>query len=216
MNIVFDLDGTLIDSSERLYRLFQKLIPESKFTKSEYWRLKRDKINHETILNRFFPMYDFDNFEKEWMKKIEDGFYLHMDRLYDDTIIVLEKLGKIHDMTLLTSRQNRIMLYEELEWMGIRKYFKTILVTEQKITKEKLLSGILSGNRLMKADRDLFISDMGADILAGRNMGYKTVGISHGFMSRRRLEEYEPDYLIDELSEILHIEGGKNARIEGK
>lgn len=203
MNIVFDLDGTLIDSSERLYRLFQKLIPESKFTKSEYWRLKRDKINHKMILNRFFPKYDFDVFENEWMKKIEDEIYLRMDSLYDDTTIVLKKLGRVHDITLLTSRQNKTALYEELGWMGISKYFKTVLVTEHKTTKEKLLSDALSENILMKTDSDLFISDMGADIVAGRNMGFKTVGITHGFMSESRLREYKPDYLINELSDIL-------------
>ena len=36
MNIFFDLDGTLLDSKERLYYLFQHLVPECKFSFEEY------------------------------------------------------------------------------------------------------------------------------------------------------------------------------------
>ena len=50
MNLFFDLDGTLLNSRKRLYTLFQDLIPESKLSIDEYWDLKRDKIDHKTIL----------------------------------------------------------------------------------------------------------------------------------------------------------------------
>ena len=49
MNIVFDFDGTIIDASERLYRLFQDLVPRSALSKEAYWALKRNKINHNMI-----------------------------------------------------------------------------------------------------------------------------------------------------------------------
>ena len=50
VNIFFDLDGTLLDSRKRLYKLFQDLVLESNLTIDEYWELKRNKINHKTIL----------------------------------------------------------------------------------------------------------------------------------------------------------------------
>ena len=69
--IIFDLDGTLIDSSERMYRLFQDLVPESTFSKEEYWKLKRNKINHKVLLQMYFPDMDFEEFNKKWLSLIE-------------------------------------------------------------------------------------------------------------------------------------------------
>ena len=67
MNIFFDLDGTLVDASERLYCLFCDLIPECTFTKEEYWDLKRNKINHQKILEKYFPQYNFSEFNFKWL-----------------------------------------------------------------------------------------------------------------------------------------------------
>jgi len=48
--VFFDLDGTLPDSRERLYRLFCELVPESRLSFDKYWALKRRKQDHKTIL----------------------------------------------------------------------------------------------------------------------------------------------------------------------
>jgi phosphoglycolate phosphatase len=71
MNIFFDLDGTIFDSKERLYRLFQELVPQSNLTFEEYWSLKRNKIGHKTIIANYFKDIDFIQFEKKWMELIE-------------------------------------------------------------------------------------------------------------------------------------------------
>ena len=66
MNIFFDLDGTLIDSRLRLYKLFQDLVSSSNLTFSDYWNLKRNKISHKKILTTKFAYSekDFCNLKK--------------------------------------------------------------------------------------------------------------------------------------------------------
>ena len=88
-NILFDLDGTLIDSSNRLYNLFSDLIKKSKFTKDEYWNFKRNKINHEMIIQKFFPEENFEEFNEKWLSLIETEKYLLTDKLYPDINICL-------------------------------------------------------------------------------------------------------------------------------
>ena len=58
MNLIFDLDGTLIDSRNRLYQLFQRLVPESTLSFEEYWKLKRNKISNKDILIHRFCFKD--------------------------------------------------------------------------------------------------------------------------------------------------------------
>lgn len=205
MNIIFDLDGTLIDSSERMYRLFCDLIPECKLSKEEYWDYKRNKVNHKMLLSMKYPHTNFESFNRKWMHMIEGDTYIMMDKVYPDTIAVLEKLKSKYKMYLLTARQSKYALMKELEELGIKKYFVNIFTTEGHMTKTELLcNACLLDTKL--ADKDnYFVSDMGMDIQLGNKMGYKTVGISHGFMSAEKLKEYQPDYLIDELTDLIAI-----------
>ena len=106
MNIIFDLDGTLIDSSERLYRLFQHLVPESTLTKDEYWNKKRNKIGHQQILEERFPMVDFEDFQRRWLGLIETEGYLSFDLCYPDTIETLKRLNSVRISTLTKRSAN--------------------------------------------------------------------------------------------------------------
>ena len=101
---IFDLDGTLVDASDRLYDLFQFLVPESKLTKKVYWNLKRDKVNHQMILERYFPNYSFEIFNSKWLCLIEQPEYIEKDKLYDDTISTLKRLSESNEVYLLTAR----------------------------------------------------------------------------------------------------------------
>ena len=72
MIYIFDLDGTLIDSSERMYRLFCDLIPACSLTKNEYWNYKRNKINHKKLIEMLYPQVSFEEFNDRWMPLIEE------------------------------------------------------------------------------------------------------------------------------------------------
>lgn len=202
-NIIFDLDGTLIDSSERLYRLFQRLVPEAGFSKEEYWKLKRNRVNHKMILEKYFPEKNFEDFNDKWMELIEKDEYLNMDKNYPDTIDVLDSLSSAYNIVLLTARQLKNGLYSELERLEIRPYFDKIFVTENRNTKEELLEKVLVRGILKKNREDFFVGDMGKDIQTGNHLGYKTVAITHGFMNRENIYKYNPNIVIDDLSELI-------------
>lgn len=142
MKVIFDLDGTLIDVSERMYRLFQALVPQSLLSKNEYWELKRNKISHEILLNKYFPEISFEYFNSKWMKAIETEEYILMDTNYSDTIDVLRRLSNKFNLYLLTSRQLKCELQRELEKLMLKKYFTDILVTERKYSKKNYLFNI--------------------------------------------------------------------------
>ena len=194
MKIFFDFDGTLLDSSERLYRLFCDLIPDCTFSKEQYWEMKRNKINHKMILEQFFPQYNYEEFEQKWMSLIEKEEYLNYNSLYKFSKDVLEKLYLDNELYLLTARQSKENLLKELKRFDIDKYFTEVLVTENKRTKLDMLNEI----RLSKDD--ILVGDTGKDIQAAEAAGIKSVAVTDGFMSEEKLKEYCPDYLINNLS----------------
>ncbi|MBQ3311801.1 HAD family hydrolase [bacterium] len=196
-NIFFDFDGTLVDASDRLYNLFINLIPECNFTKDEYWNLKRNKINHQDIIKKYFPSYDYEKFNKNWLDLIESDEYLLYDKLYPDAVELLQNLSKNNCLYLVTARQSKNKLISELERFGILKYFTEVLVTEQKYTKKELIKPYLSGE-------DLMIGDTGKDINTGKELGMNTVAVTYGFLSESALQKYNPDKIISNLYEVVN------------
>ena len=200
MNLFFDLDGTLLDSRERLYQLFQALVPQSTFSFSAYWDLKRFKNDHKTILSKFFGFNDkgIKNFEKIWMSEIEDDRWLLLDRPFPgvtDYLITLKDRGC--SLYLTTSRQFRDKVLKQIEDFQWESLFTGIYVTEQKISKSELLS------RFRFYSDCWLIGDTGYDIIEGKKLNFKTVGIYSGFLTKEKLEEYNPDFIYEKVTEFM-------------
>ena len=117
--------------------------------------------------------------------------------MYDFTIDLLESLKQ--NRYLITARQSKENLLEELESLKIIKYFNEIYVTENKFTKEDLF-------RNMKLDRNcILVTDTGKDIMMAKKVNLKTIGVTWGFMSKNKLIEYKPDFLIDRQGKLKEI-----------
>ncbi|MBI2086378.1 HAD hydrolase-like protein [Candidatus Daviesbacteria bacterium] len=48
------------------------------------------------------------------------------------------------------------------------------------------------------------VGDTGDDILAGKNAGVKTVGVTYGFLGKD-IAQYNPDFIIDDIEELFKI-----------
>lgn len=198
MNIFFDFDGTLIDSHRRLYELFQFLIPESTLSFHEYWELKRNQIDHKTILKKYFGINNSQPFEKEWMKKIETKKYLDFDKPYEGVAEYLINLkNKNLSLYLITDRQLSRRVYYQLNKFGWVNLFNAVLITAQKYPKEKLIKPLLSTN-----NDNYIVGDTGKDILTGKNLKIKTIAVSNGFLSKEILEKYEPDAIYNKVTDF--------------
>lgn len=199
MNIFFDLDGTLIDSKERLFSLFQYLVPESTFTFEEYWKLKKKGIGHKQILlNHFnYTSERISAFEERWMAKIELEEWINLDQPFERITDYLIALGKNHKLFVVTARQSKEIVMRQIEQYGWRNIFEKILVTCQKTEKHDLISRHVS----VTCD-DWFIGDTGNDIRTGKELGINTVAVLTGFLSKEKLLEYTPDFIIERVTDL--------------
>lgn len=198
MNIFLDFDGTLIDSRQRLYQLFQRLVPCSTFNFDEYWELKRNGISHQLILNNHFPNKDYDLFMVHWMKLIETKEYLDLDIPIQGVSSYLANLrARGDDVYLVTSRQfvsGVVYQLEKFEWLD---FFNELLVTQQKYDKRALVKPFLK-----KDVKGCLIGDTGEDIKTAKDLGLFSVGVCSGFLSKEVLETYKPDLLISDVTKF--------------
>lgn len=196
MQLFFDLDGTLLDSRLRLYRLFQELVPEAGFSFKNYWQLKRD-YNHAEILRKYFNYKpeDRSHFEYLWMQKIEDEELLHLDKPYSG---VPEYLGALKakgcDLFVITGRKLRDRTVKQISAWGWVNFFKQVLVTEQKCSKADLVKPCIKQGKM-----NWIVGDTQQEILLGKELNMATVAVLSGFSSEKKLKTYSPDRIVNSV-----------------
>ncbi|OBS13116.1 hypothetical protein ATE49_13690 [Elizabethkingia miricola] len=200
LNIFLDLDGTLIDSRYRMYKLFSDLVLKCNLTFEEYWNKKFDGKAHKNILNEDFHYTDseFQVFETNWMNSIEKNKYLELDTVINGVPDWLERISEKANLYIVTARQNSVYTELQLERLGLLKFFTKVFVTEQLKTKTQL---ILESGIPLKAV-DLFVGDTGHDIKTGKELEIYTVAVLTGFMNKESLSKYNPDLLLNSIVDL--------------
>jgi phosphoglycolate phosphatase len=200
LNIVFDLDGTLINSKLRLYKLFQHLAPTSQLSFAEYGALKQNRFTNEMILANQFG-YEEDaiaRFVKAWMALIERPEFLMLDTDFPNVHDTLARLRKRARLYVCTARQHRGPTLEQLERLRLLPFFKEVLVTERQCSKESLVH-----RRVPELSAsDWMLGDTGEDITVGKSLNLKTCGLLSGFLSEQDLLAYAPDLILNSVAEF--------------
>ncbi len=200
VNIFFDLDGTLIDAKTRVYSLFKDLVPASNLSYAAYWNLKRSGISHRQLLQNDFN-YDeqqFKHFEEKWMSLIESSHYLLMDKPFEGVTRQLDLLTRSgFSLFIITARQKRLPVIQQIEDFGWTRFFKMLLVTEQKHSKADLVYPHIDSEK-----RNIMVGDTGIDIQCGKALKMYTVAVLSGFLSYEVLIRYEPDLVLNSVSDI--------------
>jgi phosphoglycolate phosphatase len=199
VNLVFDLDGTLIDSRPRLYRLFQQLAPDSTLTHETYWAFKQDKISNETILAQQFGYTTaaIGSFVDAWMDLIEAPEFLALDSNFPGMAETLERLRGQAVLHVCTARQHRQPALDQLERLGLLGYFSSVLVTQQRHDKQELIAAIPG----LGTD-DWILGDTGKDVQIGRALNMKTCAVLSGFLSEKSLLAYQPDLILPSAAQF--------------
>lgn len=195
----FDLDGTIINSQERLYKLFCELCPENRFSYTEYWEIKRTHCTQKDLLKRYFGYNETQivNFNIKFKEMVEEEYRLAQDVPIYGVSDVLFYLHQKYRLFIVTNRQNRHLTIQQISRLGWFSLFEKILVTEQKISKEDLIL-----NNITTSSNDWMVSDTGEDIKTAKKLGIKSIAVTWGILNKNVLEGYSPDLLIDDVNEL--------------
>lgn len=204
--ILFDLDGTLIDTNELIIQSFAHTLKH---------HLNRE-FSREEILPFMGPPLK-DTFEKllpdqvdEMIATYREYNLTHHDSLvksYDgvnDTIKTLHEKG--YPMAIVTTKM-RDTAIRGLTLMKLDTFFDVVIglddVTRAKPDPEPVLKGMnaLGG----KPETTIMIGDNMHDIVAGKNAGMKTAGVAWSAKGRDFIESLEPDYILDHISQLIDI-----------
>ncbi len=205
--IFFDLDGTLIDSTDLILTSFNYVLKTY---------LQRE-VPEEEIRNLFgrplhYQMALFGGEERadELVKKYrEHNLASHKEYLKPiagakETLEVLRKRG--YKLGLVTSKK------EDAARLGmqicqIETYFEVFVfsddVTIHKPEPEPVLKALKKLS--LRPKEAVYVGDSTYDIICGQRAGVKTVGVGYTPVGREALMATKPDYWIENITELLEI-----------
>lgn len=197
--IYIDLDGTLTDPSERIYRLFKELNPQTNLSADEYKALKRSGVSNEALLKEHshFNEKEIQAFREKWLEKIEEKDRVETDTAFERAGAFLKKISETGDLYLVTCRQKKDLVLYQTEKFGWNEFFAGILATEGKTSKEELIRRSFS-----PSPRDVLIGDTAEDIECAKKLGIRSVSVCWGARGKELLLNCEPDFLAESFDDI--------------
>ena len=201
--IIFDLDGTLIDSVTDLANSVNYTLA---------------KIGLETHAREEIKSFVGDGVQKlikrslgqVHLGKFDEAFAIFMRHydlhctdntvLYPGTASIVAELATTHNLAVLTNKSHKFSV-KILAALGVLTYFIEVLGGDSLPVKKPDPAGIfyLAEKWNLTPDQIVMVGDHATDIETGKRAGCKTVFINGGIGETRGLT---PDIIIDNISEL--------------
>lgn len=224
--ICFDLDGPILDVSDRYYELYSDLVRELAreenkpgwpvLSKSEYWNMKRSRTREEKILanSGVTDSRLIERYQRRRQLLIESKDYLRLDTVWVGMSEALHSLKGKFALVVATLRSSHDLLLEELEWLGLQSAFDEVVSSHADVegsSRTEAKARLISARYDLTSMRSWFIGDTETDILAGKALGSGTVGVSFGIRDESTLEAAGPDLLLSTPVELINWLGNLSA-----
>ncbi|MBM7062213.1 phosphoglycolate phosphatase [Pseudomonas sp. UL073] len=211
--VMFDLDGTLVDSVPDLAAAIDRMLQHLGRPSAGIEAVRQWVGNGARVLVRRALAGDLEHAAVS-DEDTEHALALFMDayggshamtRVYPGVRTTLKWLKKQGvEMALITNKPEQFVA-PLLDDMKIGRYFRWIIggdtLPQQKPDPAALLFVMQMAE--VKAEDALFIGDSRNDVLAARAAGVSCVALSYGYNHGRPISEEAPTLVVDDLRELL-------------
>jgi phosphoglycolate phosphatase len=205
--IIFDLDGTLIDSKKDIalslnYALetegFSPL-PEERIFQLVGWGARQ--LVEEAIGNP----------SQEVLHRVYQQFWnYYIEHLLDHTVLypgVADFLDHFqHCKKGVVTNKPELLSKKIVDGLGIQHHFQWLIGGDTlPIQKPNPLVFKSIQNAIEKGEQAVMVGDSAVDIECGKGAGFLTGGVTYGFRPKSELIDAKPDFLIDRFEEIYDL-----------
>lgn len=208
--LLFDFDGTLLDTNELIFRTFEHVL--DKHFPGKYGRKEILPFLGPT-LEETFGLIDPDRTEqlvgeyREWNVAHHDELAVEFDGV-SKTLRALKEEG--YKMAIVSTKKNH-MVWKGLELLDADGVFDTVIGLDDVLKTKPDPEPILLALKRLDVDRDeaLMVGDNYHDIVGGQNAGVRTAGVAWSAKGEDFLQKYKPDYMLQHISDLLTILKGQ-------
>ncbi|MGT2933636.1 HAD hydrolase-like protein [Streptococcus catagoni] len=204
--ILFDLDGTLVDSSLGILNAFQRTFKQLDLSTPDKEVLSTyiGPPLETTFANYFLEESEINlaiSHFRQFYKK--EGVY--QVTLYEGITTLLKKLNDSGYYLYLTTSKHEPMANVMLEELGIKHFFKAIYGSrEDRFLKADIIKACLLDFSINPEDA-IIIGDTSFDIIGGKENKIKTLGVTWGFGKKTDFQVAGADHIADSLLEVYKL-----------
>lgn len=195
--VLFDLDGTLVDSLPLIRHTYFKVFEEMAIP----WG------NDDVMRWIGRPLKDIgehfagDEKVEEFIERYQHHYHRNHDRfvsLFRGTLEMLKDLKKRKIKTGVVTSKGRPGTIRTVEFTGIGPYLD-VIITAHDVEKHKPLPDPVYkalSHIGIKPDEAVYIGDSHFDLEAGKAAGVRVIGVSWGICSAGELVRYDPEGIL--------------------
>ncbi|WP_346916041.1 pyrophosphatase PpaX [Clostridium sp.] len=204
--ILFDLDGTIIDTNELILTSFNYVL-------NNYLGLN---IRNEEIVETFgIPLKDvMDHYAKERAEELVDEYIRYSLESHDKYIKsynhveegLLKLKNKGFKLAIVTSKRRGTAL-RGLNCFDLEKYFDVIITPEDSKKHKPDGEPVLKACEVLKVkpEETIMVGDSHNDILCGKNAGSKTCLVNYTALNVEKIKTHNPDFIIDKIEDLIEL-----------
>jgi len=208
--LLFDLDGTIINTNELIIQSF--LYTLEQFYPGKYQR--EDLIPHMGK-----PLYEqMVTFgEEEKAQAMIDVYREHNIRTHDEMVEefpyvkeVLKELFEAGATLGVVTTKMRNTTEMGLKLFGLDQYMSTIVSYEDTEYHKPAPEPVLLGMKKLSADpkTTLMVGDSQYDIQSAQNAGVTSVGVGWSIKGPDFLKQFNPDFMLEDFRDLVPIVKG--------
>lgn len=209
--ILFDLDGTLVDTTNLILSTYRESVSkmvDSPPTDEEI--LKGFGTPLTSQLHRLFPtLRDRQSEIIELWKETQEKLHDTLIKPFPETAEVLAELRRLgHPMGVVTSKE-RVQAERDMKLYGLTSLIDVVVCWDDTSNHKPHPEPILKGMELLAArpQDTLYVGDSLHDMKAGREAGTRVAAAMWGPFAKDALLAFKPDYLLNSIRDLLMVAG---------
>lgn len=202
MHLIFDFDGTLVDSFHAVVETFNLLAHDFHFQKTPTEKINELRNLSSKDLIRYFkiPVYKIPVILHQARQHLQNK--MHQLTPFPTIPEILHDLAAAgFSLGIVTSNAEENVI-SWLNQQNLKKYFDFIHSGSNYLGKTRILKKIMKHHKIETA---CYIGDETRDIEAAKQCNILSMAVTWGFNSEEILSQYQPDYIAHTPQDILNI-----------
>ena len=203
--LVFDFDGTLVDTKKDIADSINRTLEELELRtldRETLYTFIGKGVNH--LITRSLEGTAFNDLTRatDVFMRYYEAHLMDHTRLFPNCRETLEHFSS-KENTILSNKPFRFIT-QILEALDCRTPFSTIVGGDSMPAKKPDPAGLLHilAQHDARPEDALMIGDSLVDVETGKRAGVRTCGVTYGHAGRESLESAQPDWIIDNLAEL--------------
>lgn len=208
--VLFDLDGTLLDSAPDFYRILNDLRQEQQLASLEYDQVRRQVSNGAAamIQQAFGDLrseHELEKLQQQLLQRYQDN-PAQDSILFDGMEALLQSLEWAQiPWGIVTNKPERFCA-PILQQLKLADRCGALICPDHVSHRKPDPEGLHKACSILncRPEKSLYVGDHIRDIEAGRNAGMKTIAALYGYLDETdRPQHWKADLLIEQPSELI-------------